>query len=301
MANSLLHGTGVALITPFDNNGAVDYNALERLVEHVIARGVNFLVALGTTSEAATLSDEEQAQVLRCIARVNNKRKPLVCGISGFNTQKMTENLKAMDLTGVDALMVSAPYYVRPSQSGIYEHFMEISRASQLPILLYNVPKRTGCNILPSTACVLANHSRKIIGIKEASGDIDQCIELIATKPKNFLVFSGDDPHTLAHLAIGMDGLISVAGNVFIEEVSTIVNHCLNNRYTEARELFYKLLPILELMFAEGNPSGIKFIAAWQGFGGNKLRLPLDEISVKLEDKIAPWMIAHKNMGVVRN
>ncbi len=288
-----LKGTGVALITPFQKDGSVDYPALEKLVTHVIRGGVDFLVALGTTAETATLTATEKQEVWAAILRYADGQVPVVCGIGGNNTSEVVAQLKEMDLRGAEAILSVAPYYSRPTQEGLYQHFKAVAAATNKPIILYNVPARTGSNILPATAIRLAKECNNIIGIKEASGNITQCLELLQNKPDNFTVLSGDDNLVLAQMAIGMEGIISVAANCFTKEITDIVNLAIVGKFDKARKVMYKILPGIDLLFTEGNPAGVKAVLAQLGMCENILRLPLTAVSAETGERITEFLKAH--------
>ena len=292
MAIQKLHGTGVALITPFHKNGKVDFTALEKLVEHVIKGGVDFLVAMGTTAETPTLSAAEKHEVLTAIVNYCAGKVPVVCGVGGNDTQEVLRQLKETDFHGVDAILSVAPYYNKPSQEGMYQHFKAIAAATNKPIILYNVPGRTGSNLLPATVLRLAADCPSIIGIKEASGNIPQCLELLQTKPDNFTVLSGDDNLVVAQMAIGMEGIISVAANCFTKDMTDLVNLALVNKFDKARKLHYKLLTGIDLLFAEGSPAGVKAVLKQMGMCENILRLPLVPVSDATAKKIAAFVKA---------
>ena len=285
-----LKGTGVALVTPFHENGSVDFESLEKLVAHVTKGGVDFLVALGTTAESVTLSNEEKQEVLSAIIKYNTKKLPVVCGIGGNNTQEVIHQLKTFDLKGIAAILSVAPYYNKPTQDGMFSHFKAIAEASRYQIILYNVPGRTSSNILPDTVCRLANEFKNIIGIKEASGNLVQCMELLRNKPNDFIVLSGDDNLILPQLVLGMDGIISVAANCFTSEFTEVINLAFAGKYDKARKSFYKLLPGIDLLFEEGNPAGVKSVLAKMGICANVLRLPLVPVSKKTSDKITAFL-----------
>jgi 4-hydroxy-tetrahydrodipicolinate synthase len=285
-----LTGTGVALITPFLESGEVDYPALEKLTDSVIRGGVDFLVALGTTAETPALSGAEKQDVLSAVIRYAKGNLPVVCGIGGNNTEEVVQQLKTMDLRGVDAILSVAPYYNKPSQEGMYQHFKKVAAATNKNVILYNVPGRTGSNLLPATVVRLANDCRNITGIKEASGNMAQCLELLRTKPENFLVLSGDDNLVLAQMAIGMDGMISVAANCFTTEMIELMNLSIVGKYEKARQVMYKILPGIDLLFAEGNPSGVKSALYQQGICENVLRLPLVPVSEGLALQIGEFL-----------
>lgn len=285
MANQF-RGTGVALVTPFTNDNSIDYPSLEKLINHVIEGGVNYLVALGTTAETPTLTSDEKKQVLAFIIEKCNNRVPVVCGIGGNNTAEVVSQLKEYDLSKVAGILSVSPYYNKPAQEGIYQHFKAIASATDKPIILYNVPGRTAGNILPSTALRLANEFKNIVAIKEASGNLAQCMELVQGKPEHFAILSGDDDLVLPQIAIGMEGVISVAANCFTKDFTGIVNNALEGNCTEARKLHYKLLEGIRLLFAEGNPAGVKCVLSEMGICGNTIRLPLVPVSTDTKQKI---------------
>jgi 4-hydroxy-tetrahydrodipicolinate synthase len=286
MAHQKLKGTGVALVTPFKKNSSVDYPALKKLVDNVIAGGVDFLVALGTTGETPTLTTAEKHEILKSVINYCNKRVPVVCGIGGNNTVEVIQQMNDFDLDDVAAILSVSPYYNKPTQEGIYQHFKAIANATQKPIILYNVPGRTGGNILPATAIRLAKDFSNIVAMKEASGNIAQCMELIQNKPENFTVLSGDDNLVLAQIAVGMEGVISVAANCFAKDFTDVINLALANKYDKAQKLFYKLLPGIDLLFVEGNPPGVKYVLSHQGVCENVFRLPVVPVSDATAKKI---------------
>lgn len=283
-------GTGVALVTPFKNDFSVDVEALKRIVNYVTEGGVEYLVVLGTTAETATLTNEEKELVIKTIVETNNKRLPLVLGVGGNNTNKVVEELKTRDLSGFDAILSVSPYYNKPTQEGIYQHFKAIANVSPLPIILYNVPGRTASNMLPSTVLRLANDFTNIIGIKEAAGDIVQAMKLIQNKPNDFLVISGDDMITLPMVLAGGSGVISVIGEGFPREFSEMVRLGLQRKVNEAYVLHYKLADAIDMIFEQGNPAGIKEVFKLKNLSENTVRLPLvnvsDELSKRLENFI---------------
>jgi len=290
MAYQQLKGTGVALVTPFQKNGKIDYPSLEKLVNHVIKGGVDFLVALGTTAETPTLSATEKQEVLNAIVQYNNGRVPLVCGVGGNSTDEVVKQLKEMDLNGVDAILSVTPYYNKPSQEGLYQHFKTVAAATSKPIILYNVPGRTGINMLPATVVRLAQDCSNVVAIKDACSNMVQCMEMLAVKPEGFTVLSGDDNLLLAQMALGMEGVISVAANCFTKEMTDIVNLSLVNKFDKARKIHFKLLPGIDLLFAEGNPAGVKSVLRHMGICENVLRLPLTPVSEATAKKIAAFM-----------
>jgi 4-hydroxy-tetrahydrodipicolinate synthase len=281
----LFEGVGVALVTPFKNDLSVDYNALGKIIDHVISGGADFLVALGTTAETPTLSAEEKKAVLEFIIQHNKGRKPVVAGIGGNNTEEVTHTFSQYPMDKIAGILTVAPYYNKPNQEGLYQHFRAIAQATDKPVILYNVPGRTSSNILPATALRLANEFRNIVAIKEASGSIPQCMEVVQHAPTHFAVLSGDDNLILAQSAIGMKGVISVAANSYPHDFCKMVHHALQNEIDAARALHYKLLDRITLLFAEGNPTGVKYALQLQGLCENVLRLPLVPASVELEEK----------------
>ena len=285
-----LKGTGVALITPFQKNGSIDYPALEKLVNNVIRGGVDFLVALGTTGETPTLTAAEKQAVLTAIVSYCDDKVPVICGVGGNNTEEVVHQLRTMDLHGVDAILSVAPYYNKPSQEGMYLHFKALAEATNKSIILYNVPGRTGSNLLPATVLRLAADCPNIIGMKEASGNIVQCMELLQHKPEDFIVLSGDDNLVLAQMAIGMEGIISVAANCFTKEMTDMINLAIVGKFDKARKVHYKLLTGIDLLFAEGSPAGVKSVLKQQGHCENVLRLPLAPVSEATAKKLAQFL-----------
>lgn len=283
-------GTGVALITPFNKDGSVDYPSLQKLVDHVITNGVNYLVALGTTAETPTLTASEKKEVLAFVTKQCNDRVPVVCGIGGNNTAEVLQHLKEYDLTKVAGILSVAPYYNKPTQEGVYQHFKAIAEATDKPIILYNVPGRTVTNILPATALKLANEFKHIVAIKEASGNFSQCMDLVKGKPEHFAILSGDDDLVLPQIAMGMEGVISVAANCFTKDFTTMVNNALDGKIKEARTLHYKLLDGIRLLFADGNPPGVKYVLSKMGICQNTLRLPIVPVSSETAKKIDNYL-----------
>lgn len=283
--NTLI-GTGVALVTPFKKDFSIDFEGLEKVVNHNIHGGVDYLVVLGTTAESVTLSAEEKQQVIDKIIAVNNNRLPLVLGVGGNNTQKVVEELKTRNLSAFDAILSVSPYYNKPTQEGIYLHFKAVATASPKPVILYNVPGRTSSNMLPKTVVRLAEDFDNIVAIKEAAGDIVQAMQLIRNTPKDFLVISGDDMITLPMVLAGGAGVISVIGEGFPNEFSDMVRLGLNKKVDDAYELHYKLAPAIDMIFAEGNPAGIKAVFETLGICGATVRLPLVEASPDLKQQI---------------
>jgi len=285
-----LLGTGVALVTPFNEDKSVDYNALERLVNYQIDNGINYLVVLGTTGEPATLTAEEKEQVKNTIIRVNNGRLPLVLGIGGNNTLAVANEIKTTDLTPFSAILSVSPYYNKPTQEGLYQHFKVISQASPLPIILYNVPSRTGKNVEPVTIIRLANDFENIVAVKEAAGDIVQAMRLIQHKPKGFMVISGDDMIALPMTLAGGSGVISVIGQGLPKDFSEMIQHGLQGNVVEANKLHYKIMDSIDYIFEEGNPAGIKALLQKISICSENVRLPLVNATSKLHQKLANFI-----------
>jgi 4-hydroxy-tetrahydrodipicolinate synthase len=275
-----LRGTGVALVTPFKNNGDIDWADLERIIEHVIAGGVEFLVSLGTTGESVTISEEEQRQILDFTIKVNRGRLPLVAGVFGSNnTRALVEKVQNFNFEGIDALLSSNPSYSKPGQEGIFQHYMALAEESPKPIIIYNVPSRTASNMAAETTLRLANASDKFIGIKEASNDIYQAIKILKGRPKNFLMLSGDDFMTLPLIAVGGDGVISVIANATPRPFTDMVRAALRQDIATAQKLNFKFLELYKLLFIEGNPVGVKAALELQGLCSRDVRLPLVPMS----------------------
>jgi 4-hydroxy-tetrahydrodipicolinate synthase len=273
------HGTGIAMVTPFEANGKVDYPSLTALINHLIAGKVEYLVSLGTTGESATLSNDERKEVWAFTAKVVAGRVPLVAGIAGNNTLDVVEQIKQFDTTGYDAILSASPHYNKPTQEGIYQHYKLLAENTSLPIILYNVPSRTGSNIAAETTVRLAKDFKNIIGIKEASGNFDQLNQIMRDKPEDFLVISGDDPITLPMIALGGVGLISVTGNALPRQTSEMVRLCLNGDFSAAQKLHSLLIDFTRLMFVEGSPAGVKTALKHLNICGDTLRLPLVQVS----------------------
>lgn len=283
-------GTGVALITPFDSDHNIDFNGLEKLVNHCIDGGVDYLVVMGTTGENAVLSNVEKQEVLKFVQKVNAGRKPIVYGIGGNNTAALVETIKSTDFSEIDAILSVSPYYNKPTQEGIYQHFKTISEASPVDIIVYNVPGRTSSNMTAQTTVRLAKDFDNIIAIKEASGDMEQVMTIINNRPEGFLVISGDDNLTLPIIACGGDGVISVSGEGFPKVFSTMVKDALNGDMAAARKGHYRLLEVTKMLFAEGNPGGIKAALKHQDICEEYMRQPLWMISDELRTKIGEEM-----------
>ncbi|MBN9484725.1 MAG: 4-hydroxy-tetrahydrodipicolinate synthase [Bacteroidetes bacterium 43-93] len=287
---NLFRGTGVALVTPFNEDGSIDYPALENLVDYVINNGVNYLVALGTTGETPTLTAEEKKDVLSCIVAKCGNRVPVVCGIGGNNTAEVLQQLKDYNLSGVSGILSVVPYYNKPTQEGLYQHFRAIANSTDKPIILYNVPGRTVTNMLPATSLRLANDFKNIVAIKEASGNMSQCMDLVAGKPAHFAVLSGDDDLVLPQIALGMEGVISVAANCFTKDFTTMVNNALDGNFDAAKTMHYRLLEGIRLLFADGNPAGVKYVLSKMGLCKNVMRLPIVPVTDATAEKINGWL-----------
>lgn len=279
-------GLGVALVTPFLDNGGVDMAGLQRLVEHNINNGTDYLVVQGTTGESVTLTAEEKRSVLDFVIEINNGRKPIVLGVGGNNTASIVQALQDLDTTGIDAILSVSPYYNKPTQEGIYQHYKKLNEVTTLPIILYNVPGRTGSNVTAATTLRIAKELKNIVAVKEASGNLEQIMEIIMHKPKGFLVLSGDDALTLPHIAAGGDGVISVVGNAFPKRFSKMVHAALEGDMVTARQYHYMLLEIIPMLFAEGNPAGIKRVLSTLGICKENVRLPLVPVSKGLAEKL---------------
>jgi 4-hydroxy-tetrahydrodipicolinate synthase len=285
-----LQGTGVAIITPFKKNLEVDYNALEKLIDNLIQNGVEYLVTLGTTGETPTLSKDEMIDIVNCTFDKVNKRVPVVVGIGGNNTAELLKSPELFPLDKAVAVLSSSPNYNKPSQEGIFQHYKKFSEACPKPVILYNVPGRTGSNINAETTLRLANECENIAGIKEAGGNMIQCMHILKNRPEEFLVVSGDDHLALPLIACGMDGVISVAANCFPKDFSELIRSALSLNLQHARQLQYKLLQGMDLLFAENNPAGVKAFLAEMGMIENVLRLPLVPLSAPLHQKVKDFI-----------
>ena len=285
MIREKLRGTGVALVTPFKEDLSVDYDALQKLLTFVLDGGVNYLVINGTTAESVTTTAEEKAEILRVIKQQVNGSVPLVYGIGGNNTQHVLELLQTTDLEGITAILSVSPYYNKPSQQGIYQHYVQIANASPVPVILYNVPGRTGSNVTADTTLKLALHEN-IIGVKEASGNLEQCMVIAKHKPADFMLISGDDLLTVPMAAFGAEGVISVLANAFPEKFSKMIALALNNQFKEATTLMNDFVDLNPLMYEEGNPVGVKAVLERFGVCDPYVRLPLVEASAGLKDRV---------------
>jgi 4-hydroxy-tetrahydrodipicolinate synthase len=270
-----LKGTGVAIVTPFKNDFSIDFAALGRVIDHVINGGVNYIVALGTTGESVTISKDEKKALISYVVEAIDSRVPLIVGIGGNNTQEVINSIRHSNLTGVDGILSVAPYYNKPSQKGLFQHFKAIATSSPLPLIIYNVPGRTSCNISSDTCLELAHACENIVAVKEASGDINQIMRIIKGKPDSFSVISGDDVMTIPIIAAGGSGVISVLANAFPSQTSDLITHSLKSNFKAAREIQFRFLEMIDLLFIDGNPSGVKAMLNILNICQNNLRLPL--------------------------
>ncbi|SHN08391.1 4-hydroxy-tetrahydrodipicolinate synthase [Mucilaginibacter sp. OK098] len=280
------HGTGVAIITPFQTDGQVDYDALGKLINYLIEGGVEYIASLGTTGESATLSSDERKKVWEFTSKAVNGRVNLVAGIGGNNTLEVVEQIKAFNIDGYDAILSASPHYNKPTQEGIYQHYKAIAEVTPLPVILYNVPGRTGSNISAETTIRLANDFKNIIAIKEASGNFDQLNQIARDKPEGFLLISGDDPISLPMIALGGVGVISVVGNALPRQMSDMIRTCLAGDFKSAQKGHSQLIDFTRLMFVEGSPAGVKTALKYLGICGDTVRLPLVQVSGTTADKI---------------
>lgn len=272
--SSKLYGTGIALVTPFQN-GVIDFGGLERVINHTIEGGVEYLVSLGTTGETPTLSKQEQKEVLAFTIKTVAGRVPIVAGFGGNNTAQIVEDIKNYDFKDVDFILSSSPNYNKPTQEGIFQHYMALAAVAPVPIIIYNVPGRTARNISADTTIRLAKASEKFCAIKEASGDMEQCMKIARDTPKDFLLLSGDDALTLPMMSFGAKGIISVIGNALPRQFSNMTRHCLEGNFETARQLHFELLETMDLIFRDGNPSGVKGLLEIQNICSKEVRLPL--------------------------
>lgn len=273
------HGTGVALITPFNADGTVDYDGLRRLINYLIEGEVEYLVSLGTTGEASTLNKEDKKKIWEFTAEVNNGRLPLVAGIGGNDTAEVTGSIKNFEINGYDAILSASPYYNKPTQEGIYQHYKAISESSSLPVFVYNVPGRTASNVSPETTCRLATDFKNIIGTKEASGNFDQFNQIMRDKPEDFMLISGDDPVAMPMISLGAVGVISVIGNALPKQLSDLIRLSLKGDYAAAQPKHLSLIEFTRMMFVEGNPAGVKAALKHLGICDDHVRLPLVKVT----------------------
>lgn len=275
----LFTGTGVALVTPFHKYGTVDFNSLGRIIEHTLEGKVDYLVVLGTTGETATMSKDERNAVCGFVLEKTDSRVPVVVGIGGNNTQEIVETITNFDFSGIDGILTVTPYYNKPQQKGLYYHFKSIASISPLPLILYNVPGRTGANMTAETTLKLAHEFPNVVGVKEASGNLAQVMKIIKDRPAGFKVISGDDALTLPMIAAGADGVISVVANAYPYEFSEMVRFALKGNFDQARKFHYKLFDLIETLFEDGSPSGVKAALEIKGLAPNNLRLPLVKVN----------------------
>jgi 4-hydroxy-tetrahydrodipicolinate synthase len=290
MLRTTLKGTGVAIITPFKNSQEVDFPALGKLIDFNIDNGVNYIVTLGTTGETPVLTKAEKKEIIAFTYDLVKGRVPIVVGVGGNNTAEVINDIKSFDLSQATAVLSASPYYNKPSQEGIFQHYQAIAQASSKPIILYNVPGRTGKNMEAHTTLRLATEVKNIAGIKEASGDMQQCMEILRDRPQNFLVVSGDDALALPQMACGMDGVISVAANCFPKHFSQLIQNCLANDYSSAVAINNSLLLGYKLLFSENNPAGVKAFLYEMGMIENVLRLPCVAVSGVLQKEIKNYL-----------
>jgi 4-hydroxy-tetrahydrodipicolinate synthase len=295
MAHINLSGMGVALITPFQSNGNVDYKALARLTDNLLQNGADYLVVLGTTGEPPTLSAEEQKAIVETVVSQVNRQVPLILGAGGNCTQSLVHKLQTADFTGIDAILSVVPYYNKPTQKGLYQHYKHIAAATQLPVILYNVPARTGANLSAETTLRLAGECANIIAIKEASGNREQIQQIIQNKPADFQVISGDDSLALELIADGAAGVISVIGNVLPQAFSRMVHLALSGDSVSAQAIRGHFNELLELLFTDGNPAGVKSMLHFLGSIENELRLPLTPVEPATSEKIRKALVTFKN------
>ena len=287
---SQLKGTGVAIVTPFDQKEAVDFNALGKLINFIIEGGVEYIVTLGTTGETPVLSKEEKIEIIQFTHQQVNNSVPVIIGMGGNDTRSLMKDLESYPLDKAYAVLSASPYYNKPSQQGLFEHYKLVASSSPKPVILYNVPGRTGRNMTADTTLKLANEVENIMGIKEASGDMAQCMEILRDRPAGFLVMSGDDNLALSQMACGMDGVISVAANGFPKAFSDMIRHCLSQNFSSAKKINDTLMPAYQLMFEENNPAGIKAFLHEMGLIQNVLRLPLVPLSKGLHQSVQQYL-----------
>ena len=285
-------GTGIAIVTPFHEDGSIDWESYSKLIEFWISSGVEYLVVLGTTGESATIHGQEKQEVFSFVAREVAGRLPLMAGIGGNDTHEVIQAITGFDLKGYEAILSVSPYYNKPNQEGIFQHYKALDAATPLPIMMYNVPSRTGMSVSAATQLRIARELKNIFGTKEASGNFDLLNQLIKNKPDDFLVVSGDDPITLQMIAQGADGVISVVANAYPKDFSEMVRLCLQGEFKKAAPLHYKYIDIISSLFAEGSPSGVKAYLAEMGLCKNTFRLPVYKVSDTLMEQIRQLMKA---------
>lgn len=287
---SAFRGLGVAMVTPFKSNGEIDFEGLQKLSLHLVKGAADYLVVMGTTGENPTIHEDEQMRILDKVKEVNNGVKPIVFGIGGNNTAAVTSKLRSANLAGVDGILSVSPYYNKPNQEGIYQHYKAINEATDLPVIMYNVPGRTG-SVVSAATTLRISELKNIVATKEASGSFDIVMEILRNKSDEFMVVSGDDNLTLPYISLGMQGVISVIGNAYPNEYGAMVQAALNGDYAKARELHYTLLPMINAIFMDGNPGGIKYLLSKLGICGNYFRLPVCEVNHATKAAIDAAMI----------
>lgn len=280
-------GTGTAIVTPFHKDGSIDFKSFEKIIEYQISNQIDYLVFLGTTGESVALNKDEKSAVINLALEMVDGRVPLVVGIGGNNTQEIINIIKETSFDGIDAVLSVSPYYNKPQQKGIFTHYKAIASVCPVPIIIYNVPARTGSNITSETTLQIAHEIPGIIGIKEASQDLAQCARIIKYKPEDFLVISGNDDIAMPFMAIGGDGVISVIANAFPREFSQMIRFCLDDQFGRAREIHLRMIDIIESIYADGSPSGVKAVLAMKGLCQNALRLPLVKVNKALNNQLS--------------
>ena len=286
----MFRGTGVAIVTPFTQDGQIDWPSFEKVINHIIDGKCEYIVVLGTTGESGTVHGKEKQEVFSFVNKITAGRIPIVAGIGGNDTNEVIQGFKTFDLTGYDAILSVSPYYSKPNQEGLFQHYKALDAATPLPIIMYNVPSRTSMNVTGETQVRIANHCKNIFATKEASGDFAQINYIIKNKPADFMVISGDDPITLQMIADGAEGLISVVANAYPKDYAEMVRLCLAGRFNEALPIHLKYIDIIASMFAEGSPSGVKAYLSEMGLCGNYFRLPVWPVSEKHHAKIRELM-----------
>lgn len=286
----MFRGTGVAIVTPFNQDGSIDWTSFEKVINHIIDGKCEYLVVLGTTGESATVHGKEKQEVFSFVNKITKSRVPLIAGLGGNDTHEVIEGFKTFNLAGYDAILCVSPYYNKPNQEGLFQHYKALDTETPLPIMMYNVPSRTGMNVTAETQVRIANECKNIFATKEASGDFAQINYIIKNKPADFMVISGDDPITLQMIAAGAEGLVSVVANAYPKDYSDMVRLCLDGKFEEAQKLHYKYTDIIASMFAEGSPSGVKAYLSEMGLCQNYFRLPVWKVSEKHHSRIKELM-----------
>jgi len=296
---SKFRGTGTAIVTPFHKEGSIDFKSFEGLIEYQIKNGINYIVFMGTTGESVTLNRDERNAVINMAVEIVDGRVPVVVGIGGNNTQEIVNTIKETDFDGIDAILSVSPYYNKPQQKGIFRHYKTIAGVSPVPVIIYNVPSRTGSNITAETTLQLAREVPNIMAVKEASRDLCQCARIIKDKPEGFLVISGDDVTALPFMSLGGDGIISVISNALPAEFSALVKHCLSKEFEKARQISFRLMDIIEGIYADGSPSGVKALLEMKGLCHNVVRLPLVKINKSLHNQLTQMLQELEKMPVL--